>query len=185
MEAAAITGASLQEHLKNYYHNDMENVGNFDSFVWYGPLWAQAATAPSRLYKGYTTEGGVRVPCVIKYPEACGSARTSQVSSCFATVMDIAPTILRLAGIEHPAPEYMGRQIVPMRGRSMVEWFEVRDDLKVMGQLSAHPPSMQGHTNRIHPEDFIHGWEICGRGAIRQGKWKAEFIPKPQGPEKW
>ncbi|OQU94697.1 Fungal specific transcription factor domain-containing protein [Cladophialophora immunda] len=167
MEAAAITGKSLQEHLKNHYHNDLENIGNFDSFVWYGPLWAQAATAPSRLYKGYTTEGGVRVPCVIKYPRAWSrEARVNQISDTFATVMDIAPTILDLAGIQHPAPEYMGRQVVPMRGQSMVQWFESQHE-------------------RIHPEDFIHGWEICGRGAIRQGKWKADFIPKPLGPEKW
>ena len=44
------------EHLGKYYDNSYENIGAYNSFVWYGPRWAQAATAPSRLYKAYTTE---------------------------------------------------------------------------------------------------------------------------------
>lgn len=44
------------EHLGRYYDNSYENIGEHNSFVWYGPRWAQAATAPSRLYKAYTTE---------------------------------------------------------------------------------------------------------------------------------
>lgn len=31
----------------------------------------------------------------------------------------------------------------------------------------------------------MNGWELCGRGAIRKANWKAVFIPKPKGPEKW
>jgi arylsulfatase len=53
----------LLEHLDKYYDNSLENIGAANSFVWYGPRWAQASTAPSRLYKAYPTEGGVRVPC--------------------------------------------------------------------------------------------------------------------------
>ena len=26
---------------------------------------------------------------------------------------------------------------------------------------------------------------MCGRAGIRKAQWKAVFIPKPQGPEKW
>lgn len=52
--------------MKKYYNNQLENIGNHDSFVWYGPRWAQAATAPSRLYKMYSTGGGIRVPMVVR-----------------------------------------------------------------------------------------------------------------------
>ena len=45
----------LMEHLGKYYDNSMDNIGAYNSFVWYGPRWAQATTAPSRLYKAYTT----------------------------------------------------------------------------------------------------------------------------------
>lgn len=39
----------------------------------------------------------------------------------------------------------------------------------------------------MHPPDQFHGWELCGRAAIRLGDWKADFIPFPKGPspEAW
>ncbi|MCJ1287432.1 hypothetical protein MMC26_006783 [Xylographa opegraphella] len=161
-EAYPMIKGPLMEHLGKYYDNSYENIGAYNSFVWYGPRWAQAATAPSRLYKAYTTEGGVRVPCITRYP----GLRNHQICDTFSTVMDICPTILELAGIKHPAPTYQGRKIVSMRGASMLSW-------------------LSGSEERVHPTDFVNGWELCGRGAIRKANWKAVFIPKPKGPEKW
>lgn len=161
-EAYPMVKGPLMEHLGQYYNNDIANIGNKDSFVWYGPRWAQAATAPSRLYKAYTTEGGVRVPCITHFP----GLRNNEIVDTFATVMDIAPTILEMAGIEHPAPNFQGRKVVPMRGKSMSPW-------------------LNGQEERVHEQDHIHGWELCGRGAIRKGNWKADFIPKPKGTETW
>src|SRR3546814_800294 len=37
--------------------NRLENMGAASSFVLYGPYWAQAATAPSSMHKGWMTEG--------------------------------------------------------------------------------------------------------------------------------
>lgn len=39
----------------------------------------------------------------------------------------------------------------------------------------------------MHDPDTAHGWELCGRAAIRRGPWKADFIPFPKGasPEAW
>src|SRR5215469_5008557 len=34
------------------------------------------------------------------------------------------------------------------------------------------------------PQEAI-GWELFGRRAIRQGDWKALFIPVPAGPGAW
>lgn len=82
-------GDQLIAILKRYYNNQLDNIGNHDSFVWYGPRWAQAATAPSRLYKMYSTEGGIRVPMVVRYPPAW---RKQEIVKAFATCMDIAPT---------------------------------------------------------------------------------------------
>jgi arylsulfatase len=168
-EAYPMVKGPLMEHLGKYYDNSIENIGEYNSFVWYGPRWAQAATAPSRLYKAYTTEGGVRVPCVLRYPpiHKTGQANSpSPITDAFTTVMDICPTILELAGIQHPAPTWQGRPIVPMRGQSMLPW-------------------LTGQTERVHPEDFVNGWELCGRGAIRKANWKAVFIPPPKGSEQW
>lgn len=117
-EAYPMIRGPILEHLDKYYDNSLENIGAANSFVWYGPRWAQAATAPSRLYKAYPTEGGVRVPCVLRYPKF---ARPSIVDD-FATVMDLAPTFLEMAGITHPAPDWRGRKVVGMRGESMLPW---------------------------------------------------------------
>jgi arylsulfatase A-like enzyme len=165
-EAYPIVQGSMIQYLKKYYNNSLENLGNGDSFVWYGPRWAQAATAPSRLYKAYTTEGGVRVPFLAKFPEGISKVIPDSITNQFATVMDLAPTILEMAGVTHPAPTYQGREVVPMRGKSMLPF------------ITSSSPS-------IHSKDFISGWETCGRAAVRCGDYKIVFIPRPKGPEKW
>lgn len=166
-EAYPIVQSTMLQHLQKYYNNHIDNLGNGDSFIWYGPRWAQAATAPSRLYKAYTTEGGVRVPYMMKPPAAfSGQIPAGSITHQFATVMDLAPTILDMAGVTHPAPTYQGREIVSMRGKSMVPYLSKRADT-------------------IHEKDFINGWETCGRAACRRGDWKIVFIPKPKGPERW
>lgn len=166
-EAYPIVQSTMLGHLQKYYDNSLENLGNGNSFIWYGPRWAQAATAPSRLYKAYTTEGGVRVPFLAKMPKGVPTpAVKNGITDQFATVMDLAPTILAMAGVTHPAPTYRGREVVHMRGESMI-------------------PYLEGSSARIHPEDFIQGWETCGRAALRKGDWKIVFLPKPKGTEKW
>ncbi|KAJ9199706.1 hypothetical protein DTO164E3_4591 [Paecilomyces variotii] len=166
-EAYPMVQSGVMPHLQKYYDNSIENLGAGNSFIWYGPRWAQAATAPSRLYKAYTTEGGVRVPFCAKFPksvEVSGSAKG--ITDQFATVMDLAPSILDMAGVKHPAPTYQGREVVPMRGKSFYPW-------------------AAGKADRIHEKDFIQGWETCGRAALRYGDWKIVYIPKPKGPERW
>jgi len=166
-EAYPIVQGQMMQHLQSYYDNSLENLGRGNSFIWYGPRWAQAATAPSRLYKAFTTEGGVRVPFLAKFPTShAATQEASSITGAFSIVMDLAPTILEMAGVQHPAPTYQGREVVPMRGASMLKF-------------------VSGESNSIHPADFIQGWETCGRAAVRCGDWKILFIPKPKGPEKW
>jgi arylsulfatase len=50
-------------------NNNYENIGNKDSLILYGSQWAQASTAPSRMNKGYITEGGIRCPAIVRYPK--------------------------------------------------------------------------------------------------------------------
>jgi arylsulfatase A-like enzyme len=165
-EAYPMVQGNMIQHLQKYYNNSLENLGNRDSFIWYGPRWAQAATAPSRLYKAYTTEGGVKVPFLAKLPTSITGAQKNHITNEFATVMDLAPTILEMAGVEHPAPTYQGREVVPMRGSSMLSF-------------------LSGSAPKIHEEGFVEGWETCGRAAVRKGDWKIVYIPKPKGPERW
>ncbi|KAF4547960.1 Sulfatase-like protein 3 [Elsinoe fawcettii] len=184
-EAYPMVQGEMMQHLQKYYDNSLENLGRGNSFIWYGPRWAQASTAPSRLYKAFTTEGGVRVPFLAKWPQGVDLSPKSEgmskapvsglstsngdiglVTDTFATIMDLAPTILDMAAAQHPAPTYQGREVVEMRGRSML-------------------PFITGQKPDVHDEEYVTGWETCGRAAVRKGDWKIVFIPKPKGPEKW
>ena len=60
VEAMPLSGAYIVEQVRKHYDNSVDNLGAASSCIWYGPRWAQAATAPSRLHKAFTTEGGIR-----------------------------------------------------------------------------------------------------------------------------
>lgn len=171
LEAVPIlAGATLADVIKKYYDNSYENMGNHNSFVWYGPQWASAATAPCRAAKSYTTEGGIRCPCIVRYPRGIPQQREGSIETTFTTVMDILPTFLDLAGIQHPAPTFRSRDVVSLRGKS---WTPL---------LSAP----QSSTVSIYSgENDIVGWEQLGIAAVRVGEWKALFLPPPRGPGKW
>ncbi|KAH6977567.1 arylsulfatase [Ilyonectria sp. MPI-CAGE-AT-0026] len=164
LEAVPVIEENVFDHIAKYYDNSLSNLGRYNSYTWYGPHWASAATAPSRLYKCFTSEGGIRVPFIMKYlPLTTGE---SGIEHSFSTVMDIAPTILQLARVRHPAPNYRSRTINPMRGAS---WL----------------PYLKGEVESIHKKDHVTGWELFGRQAVRKGNWKALYISKPFGPERW
>lgn len=163
LEALPIVGKRAQRFIGKHYDNRVENIGRANSYVWYGPRWAQAATAPSRQYKLFTSQGGIRVPAFITWP---GLHRQGGISHDFATVMDIVPTLLELAGTAHPGRHYQGREVLPIRGRSLLSY-------------------LQGKSQAPHAADETTGWELFRARAIRQGNWKALYIPKPDGPGRW
>jgi arylsulfatase A-like enzyme len=153
-------------HIAKYYDNSLKNIGRKNSYVWYGPRWAQAATAPGRLYKTFTSEGGIRVPFILRYPPLTSSPANHGIVHSFSTVMDLFPTILELAGIPPVGSKFHSRNVVPVRGASWV-------------------PFLKKQRHQIHAEDHVTGWELFGRMGVRKGKWKATFIPEPHGPGEW
>ena len=131
LESLPILGGVIAAEIEKNWDNSLDNAGAANSFIWYGPRWAQAATAPSRLHKAFTTEGGIRVVGFVTWP---GFDRQQQIGTAFSTVMDIAPTVLELAGVAHPGTEYRGREVAPMRGRSLLPYLSgdaesVHDDV--------------------------------------------------------
>ncbi|KAK5079279.1 hypothetical protein LTR51_001475 [Lithohypha guttulata] len=98
--------------------------------------------------------------------EALHKDKQGTITDTFVTVMDITPTLLSLAGIKHPSPEWKGRSVVPMRGLDMI-------------------PYLQGSSDTIHHPSEAFGWELCGRAAIRVGQYKAVFLPFPKGISAW
>lgn len=135
--------------LISFADNRLENFGAATSYISYGPGWAQAATAPSRLYKAYTTEGGTRAVAFIAYP---GAKRQGAIGTAFGTVQDIAPTFLELAGVP-VSNQVAGKPVAPIKGRSWAAY-------------------LNGAANSVHREKDATGWELFGNRALRQGDWK-------------
>jgi arylsulfatase A-like enzyme len=115
------------------------------------------------------TEGGIRCPCVVRYPPF--KAPIGNITHAFTTVMDVLPTILNLAHVSHPGSKFRGRNVVPPRGRS---W-------------APHLSSPSGlASGSVHDEDtHVHGWELFGQRAIREGRCEAVWINKPRGKDDW
>ncbi len=139
-------------------NNPYPYMGTANSFIAYGPQWAHASGAVNSLYKGYSAEGGIHCPMVVKMPfqqEGRG------IVTAFTTIMDLAPTFLDLAGATYPSV-YQGRQITPYKGTSLL-------------------PFLNKKRNSVHTDDYVMGWELFGRCAVRKGKWKITKIEPPFG----
>lgn len=166
LEALPLMGgeSTVNQIINKYYNNSLENMGAADSYIWYGPEWACASMAPSRGFKTWITEGGIRCPCVIRYPPFSSSG---SITNSFCTVMDIMPTILDLAGVPHPGKRFRGRDVVTPRG---APW-------------TLH---LNGQSPGFHDEEKeITGWELFGLRAIREGSWKALYMTAPRGKDRW
>lgn len=141
--------------------NSLANLGKASSYVSYGPNWAQVSALPFNLFKGFSNEGGITVPTIVRFPARPGGGRVSHVP---AHVTDVAPTLLDLAGVSHPG-RFDGKEIAALQGRSLV-------------------PFLSGRQPVVH-ERFDKGWELFGRKAYRQGDWKIVYAAPPYGTGGW
>lgn len=161
VEAMPIVGKMIEAQIAEHFDNSLDNLGRPTSCCWYGPRWAQAATAPSRLHKSYPTEGGIRVPFFASGP----GIAAGRISDAFSTAMDVPLTILEAAGVAFP-PSYRGRDVAQPLGRSMATHLE-------------------GGQEAIHPKGSETGWELFGRRAVRRDGWKALWMRGPEGTGAW
>jgi arylsulfatase A-like enzyme len=137
-----------------------DNIGHPRSYAWVGPGWAHVSATPWRLFKGYTTQGGLAVPMIARWP--AGIAAGSRVDT-FATMLDILPTVLAATGAPHPGKEFHGRPIfAPTAGRSLL-------------------PSLKRPSLAVPGDARVTGWELWNRRALRKGSWKIVWINAPWG----
>ncbi len=138
--------------------NPYSYMGTANSFIAYGPQWAHASEAVNSLYKGYSAEGGIHSPMIVKMPHQQSGGG---IVAAFATIMDLSPTFLDLAGSRYPL-SYRGKETAPYKGASLL-------------------PLLTRKKNKIHDENYVMGWELFGRCAVRKGKWKITKIEPPFG----
>jgi arylsulfatase A-like enzyme len=146
---------------RDKFDNTLENIGNPSSNYAYGIGFASGSGGPLDKFKMTVGEGGIRVPLLIAGPGVKGGRQ----SASFAYVTDIMPTILAVAGVEHPA-EISGRKVEPMRGRSMVDL-------------------LSGRKDAAHSDTEFVGGEMGGGKWMRQGDFKAVMVPPPYGTGAW
>ena len=136
------------------FDDSIEAIGAENSNVAIGPGWAQVGSTPLYREKGYMSEGGIRVPMIVKLPNNSENFK----NNAFSHVIDITPTILDYAIVEHPGIFYDGRNIHSMEGKSLKPLFE-------------------GESDTIYGEDTF-AVELFGNKAVYKGDWKAlQLVP--------
>jgi arylsulfatase A len=111
---------------------------------------------PLREGKATTFEGGVRVPCVMRWP---GRIPAGTVNREMALTMDLLPTLAKLSGAEVPKDRII-------------------DGKDIWALISSQPGAKTPH------EAFFYYWGQHLQ-AVRSGKWKLHFphsYTKPEPP---
>jgi len=114
-----------------------------DNGPWYVRGEDGGNATPLRAAKGTTYDGGMREPCIMRWP---GKIPAGSVCSELATMMDILPTFAHLAGTSAPADRVIdGKDIYPLMSASP-------------GAKSPHEAFYYYWSNELH--------------AVRSGQWK-------------
>lgn len=141
------------EYLQKHYDNSFDKMGGKESFVSYGPQWAEAGSAPFSRHKTYPSQGGIVTPLIMAAPFIKAKPETNNT---YLTLMDLAPTFLELAGVEYPTSE----KLRPMLGASML-------------------PFLIGNKTQVHNKEYVTTLFHGGRAFLRQGDWKITMLSEP------
>lgn len=140
------------------YSLDPQRLGEKGTYAYIGPEFASAAASPHALFKFYTTEGGLRVPAILAGASIPGPLRVDAQSF----VLDIAPTLLEIAGASDASPP----GIEPIRGRSLM-------------------PALTRPGTPIRGPDDIVAMETAGNAALFMGDYKLSRNRPPYGDGQW
>jgi arylsulfatase len=142
--------------IREHFNDDYETMGQPNSFISYGPQWAEAGSSPFQHYKGFTTEVGINAPMIIAGPHI---KRTNEIHDEFVTLMDIAPTFYEVAQAAYPE-KIDGDDVYPLKGNSLM-------------------PFVSGMSDQIHSSEYVFGLEYNNFAMIRKGDWKITNITRP------
>jgi arylsulfatase len=144
------------KELREYYNDDYENMGRADSYISYGPQWAEAGTSPFRYFKDYATQGGINTPMIICGPYV---SKRNEIYHGFTSVQDLAPTFYEVAGIAYPEI-FEEREVYPLKGTSLL-------------------PYVSGKSSEIHSDEYVFAMEHYGHAMLRKGNWKITNFTRP------
>ncbi|HEX7899043.1 MAG TPA: arylsulfatase [Planctomycetota bacterium] len=127
--------------------------GGPDSFLAYGPGWANLSNTPFRLFKHWVHEGGISTPLIAHWP--AGIARKGEIEHQPGHLIDVMATAVELGRATYPA----GRP--PPEGTSLRPAFEG----KALGRTS--PLFWEHEGNRAALDGR---WKLVAKGP--QGPWE-------------
>lgn len=155
---------NIANHVGTKYDHSLENLGRGNSYVMYGKNWASASETPLFRHKFTGFEGGVHVPAFVYYPKMVTPGTRNHGTG---HVIDVYPTLLELAGAEHPGTSYRGQEVLPVKGKSLI-------------------PLITGQVDEIHDSAEVLGWELFGQRSVRQGDWKLVWDNSvPEKERRW
>lgn len=118
-------GASAEIMIRGDGHDDSVPAGSGASYLCLGPGWSKAANTPFRRHKTWVHEGGASTPLIAHWPKNISTK--GDLRHRIGHVVDIAPTILEIAGAQWPA-EVGGKKVPSRPGKSLVAAFRVDQD---------------------------------------------------------
>jgi len=119
---ASDNGASAEQLIRSGGHDPSAPLGSAKTYLGIGPGWSTAANTPHRLHKYWTFEGGVSTPLIAHWPD--GIAARGELRRATGHLIDVAPTLLELAGATAPGawngvdrPTPPGKSLAPTFAR--------------------------------------------------------------------
>ena len=147
-----------------HFQSSYENMGKAGSFLWLSPEWAHVSSTPYRLFKGFTSEGGIRVPLLVRRPTVAADADQTHTVGQVFNVTDVTATLAALGGVDHWPAQHKGRPVAALAGTPI-------------GPILGHA----GHDDA----DKVVARELFGRKSLRRGDWKILWIEPPKGSGRW
>jgi arylsulfatase A-like enzyme len=135
-------GGSAEIMVRDDGHDPALPPGSAGTYLCLGPGWSTVSNTPFRRHKTWTHEGGISTPLLVSWP--AGIAARGEIRHDPGHVIDIAPTLLELAGAQRSA------DAPPSPGKSLVPEF-----------------------SEDSPESRELWWFHDGNKAFRSGNWKA------------
>jgi arylsulfatase len=104
------------------YGQYMSDIGAETTMACIGASWANAVNTPWRYWKAESFDGGIHTPFVISWP-AHMSAKAGSVDASYGSIIDLAPTLLDVAGAKPSAwkSPIDGVSIAPVLGGKPVK----------------------------------------------------------------
>ncbi len=140
-------GASAEIMIRGDGHNPNSPLGSAATYLCLGPGWSSAANTPFRRHKTWVHEGGISTPLIAHWPN--GIQEHGKLRRRIGHVVDIAPTIVELAGGQWPT-KVDDMDVPATPGRSLLSSFQ------------ADP---------TEPREAVW-WLHEGNRALRDGDWK-------------